>query len=269
MGGLVGAFLLCLSTEDLPAQAGMPSVDVFDNVGIDQKLDEKIPLDLPFLDESGRGVLLGEYFGIKPVILSLVYYNCPMLCTQVLNGMVESFKVLDFTAGKEFTVITVSIDSRESDTLAAEKKRLYVEAYGRQQVGPGWHFLTGEEASIKALAGAVGFRYVFDEKTGQFAHASGIMVLTPDGKIARYLYGIEYPVKDLMFSLMEAAQNRIGSPVDKLLLLCYHYDPSTGRYGVLVTSLLRGGGVVCIALLGGYMIMSIWRERIPRRKATG
>ena len=250
------------------AQPGMPDPNVFDEVGIDQKLGGHIPLDLRFRNEEGEVVSLGNYFGGKPVIISLVYYNCPMLCTQVLNGMVETFRIINFTAGKEFDVVTVSIDPTEPASLAAVKKEGYVEQYGRAGVDKGWHFLTGDQESIKRLAGAVGFRYVYDEQTKQFAHASGIMVVTPDGTLARYLYGIEYVAKDLTFSLMEAADNRIGSPVEQLLLLCYHYDPTTGRYGLVVTNLIRTGGVVAILLLGGYMTVNFLRDRRVRREAT-
>jgi len=245
----------------------MPDPNVFDEVGIDQKLGGQIPLDLRFRDEAGKDVTLGEYFGRKPVIISLVYYNCPMLCTQVLNGMVETFRIINFTAGEEFEVVTVSIDPTEPSSLAADKKEGYVKQYDRAGVGRGWHFLTGEQESIARLSEAVGFRYIYDDQTKQFAHASGIMVATPDGKLARYLYGIEYVAKDLTFSLMEAADNRIGSPVEQLLLLCYHYDPTTGKYGLFVTNLLRAGGVLAVLLLGGYMTVNFLRDRKVRREA--
>ncbi|MDL1892798.1 SCO family protein, partial [Sphingobacteriales bacterium CHB3] len=218
----------------------------FTEVGIDQKLNDQIPLDLKFRNEEGDTVELGSLFHKKPVIISLVYYNCPMLCTQVLNGMVQTFRTLKFTAGQEFDIITVSIDHAESPEMAADKKDTYVTEYARAGVDKGWHFLVGDSLSIKKLADAVGFYFVYDPPTKQFAHASGIMVATPQGKLARYLYGIEYGAKDLTFSLMEAAQEKIGSPVDKLLLLCYHYDPTTGKYGMVVANLLRGGGALMI-----------------------
>jgi protein SCO1/2 len=254
--GLVG-----LSTGLMFGQGQPTPVDLYQSVGIDQRLDNPINLDLPFRDENGKEVRLREYFGRKPVILSLVYYNCPMLCTQVLNGMVETFKIINFTVGDQFDVLTVTIDPSESHELAAEKKQMYIEEYGKPDAAKGWHFLTGDQASITSLADAVGFRYVYDDRTKQYAHASGIMVITPEGKVARYLYGIEYGAKDLTFSLMEAAENRIGSPVEKLLLLCYHYDPETGTYGVLVTTLLRIGGVLCVAVLGVYMAVNIRKDR--------
>lgn len=233
----------------------------FTEVGIDQKLNEQIPLDLKFTDERGNIVELGKYFHSKPVIISLVYYRCPMLCTQILNGMVQTFKILKFTAGQEFEVVTVSIDHRETHEMAAEKKDTYVTEYARPGVADGWHFLVGDSVTVKKLADAVGFKFVYDAPTKQFAHASGIMVATPQGKLARYLYGIEYGAKDLTFSLMEAAQEKIGSPVDKLLLLCYHYDPTTGKYGVMVANLLRIGGALTLLIVGGYMFYNFRRDR--------
>jgi protein SCO1/2 len=238
-----------------------PPPNITMEVGIDQRLNEQIPLDLSFRDESGNAVKLGDYFHTKPVILSLVYYRCPMLCTQVLNGMLETFRVMSFTAGQEFEIVTVSIDPDETWDLASEKKSQYVEEYGREGVGKGWHFLTGDEASIRQLAQAVGFRYAYDPKSKQFAHGAGIMVATPQGKLARYLYGIEYGAKDLRFALMEAAQERIGSPVDRILLLCYHYDPTTGKYGIVVANLLKGGGILVVLVLGGYMFLNFRRDR--------
>lgn len=259
------AIVILLGTARVMAQTELSSARVFSEVGVDQKLDAQIPLGLVFRDEMGDTVSLSQYFHSKPVIVSLVYYNCPMLCTQILNGMVETFRVLKFTAGEEFEVITVTIDPSESHELAAEKKSMYVEAYGRTGVEKGWHFLTGDQESIKKLADAVGYRYVYDEKSGQFAHGSAIMVATPDGKLARYLYGIEYGGKDLTFSLMEAAKGKIGTPVDRILLLCYHYDPETGKYSVLVTNLLRGGGVLVLLILGGFIGVNFIRDR---RKAA-
>ncbi len=233
----------------------------FNEVGIDQKLNEQLPLDLTFRNERGETVRLGDYFNKKPVVISLVYYQCPMLCTQILNGMVQTFRTMKFTAGGEFDIVTVSIDHTETPEMAADKKDSYVTEYGRDGVADGWHFLVGDSVQIKQLADAVGYRYMYDPLTKQFAHASGIMVATPQGKLARYLYGIEYGSKDLTFSLMEAAQEKIGSPVDKLLLLCYHYDPTTGKYGMVVANLLRGGGALTILVLGGYMLYSFRREK--------
>ncbi len=228
-------------------------------VGIDQKLNEQLPLDLVFRNEEGEPVKLGDYFGKKPLVLSLVYYECPMLCTQVLNGMVSAFKVLSFKAGDEFDVVTVSFDPRETSALATAKKKTYVgylpEAK-RSQAARGWHFLTGDSESIKRLTEAVGFHYHFDEATDQFAHASAIMIATPEGKLARYFYGIEYSPKDLRLGLVEASQNKIGSPVDQLLLYCYHYDPATGKYGAVVMNMVRLGGIATLfAMVALFFVM--------------
>ncbi len=218
-------------SETGPVQTGLPPA--LRNVAIEQKLGQQLPLELVFRDENGQPVKLGQYFGQKPVVLSLVYYDCPMLCTQVLNGMVTSFRVLPFQIGKEFDVVTVSFDPRETSPLATAKKKTYV-GYLPQvmQSGAtnGWHFLTGDQASITQLTDAVGFRYHWDEATKQFAHASAIMVATPQGKLSRYYYGIDYSARDLRLGLIESAQNKIGSPVDQLLLYCYHYDPAAGKY---------------------------------------
>lgn len=227
------------------------------SVGIDQKLNEQVPLDAVFKDEQGREVRLGDFFKGKPVVLSLVYYSCPMLCNQVLNGMLSSFRNVTFNAGEQFEVVTVSFDPRETPELAAAKKQTYVKAYNRPSGNAGWHFLTGDEANIKRLTDAVGFRYTWDEQTKQFAHASGIMVVTPEGRLARYFYGIEYSPKDLRLGLVEASQNRIGSPVDSLMLYCYHYDPATGKYGAVVMNIVKVAGAVTIALIAGLLLLLI------------
>jgi len=220
------------------------------NVGIDQRLNEQLPLDAVFRDETGREVKLGDYFKSgKPVVLSLVYYDCPMLCTQVLNGEVESFRNVPFTLGKDYEAVSVSFDPREKPELAAEKKQLYAMEYKRPGVADGWHFLTGDAASIKRLTDAVGFRYIYDEGTKQFAHASAIYVATPEGKLSRYLYGISFPPKQMRFSLIEAAAGKIGSPINQLLFYCYHYDPTTGKYGVAVLNVMRAGGVLTMLSL--------------------
>ncbi len=238
----------------------------FTEVGIDQKLNDQLPLDLNFRDEKGEVVELRNFFHTKPVVISLVYYKCPMLCTQVLNGMVETFRTMKMTAGNEFEIVTVSIDHNETPEMAAEKKETYVTEYGRNGVSEGWHYLVGDSVSIKKLADAVGFKFVYDTPTKQFAHASGIMVATPKGKIARYLYGIEYGAKDLNFSLMEAAQEKIGSVVDKILLLCYHYDPTTGKYGMVVTNLLRAGGALTVVFIALYVFFNVRREKKKQRE---
>ncbi|MDR3633285.1 MAG: SCO family protein [Isosphaeraceae bacterium] len=231
------------------------------NVGFDQNLGDPVPLDLPFRDETGRTVKLGDYFGAKPVILTLNYYECPMLCTLELNALARSLKPLKFDAGKEFEVVTVSIDPREKPALAAAKKRGYLARYGRKGADKGWHFLTGDQSSIERLAKAVGFRYAFDEKSGQYAHAAGVTVVTPQGKIARYFYGLDYPAKDLRLGLVEASEGKIGTPIDQLLLYCFHYDPLTGKYNFVVMSVLRVLGVITVAGLGTFMFVTVRRER--------
>ena len=245
------------------APSGLPKA--LNGVGIDQKLNQQLPLDLELKNEKGETVKLGDYFGKKPVMLSLVYYECPMLCTQVLNGMVSSFKVLSFKAGEEFDVVTVSFDPREGSALASTKKQTYVNYLPeakRAAARNGWHFLTGDSENIKRLTEAVGFHYNFDEETNQFAHASAIMITTPEGKLARYFYGIEYSPKDLRLGLVEASQNKIGSAVDQLLLYCYHYDPATGKYGAVVMNMIRVGGVVTLfAMVVLFLVMR-------RRNAT-
>ncbi|RPJ81751.1 MAG: SCO family protein [Acidobacteria bacterium] len=235
------------------------------SVGIDQKLNSQVPLDLKFRDESGKQVRLGDFFGKKPVVLSLVYYECPMLCTLVLNGMLTSFKVLSFDVGKEFEVVTVSFNPRETAQLAAAKKQSYLKRYGRPSSEKGWHFLTGDEDQIAKLADAVGFRYAYDPKTEQYAHASAIMVLTPKGHVARYHYGIEYAPRDLRLSLVEASANKIGSPVDQVLLYCFHYDPLTGKYGLVIRNVLRLSGIVTLVVLGGFIFLMLRRERAAKR----
>jgi len=216
-------------------------------------------MDLVFRNERGETVQLGDYFGKKPVVVSLVYYQCPMLCNQVLNGMVSAFKVLSFKAGDEFDVVTISFDPRETPALAAAKKKTYVGYLPEAKRAPaqnGWHFLTGDSESIKRLTDAVGFHYHFDEATNQFAHASAIMVATSEGKLARYFYGIEYAPKDLRLGLIEASQHKIGSPMDQLLLYCYHYDPATGKYGAVVMNMIRLGGIATlIAMVAMFFVM--------------
>jgi len=230
-------------------------------VGIDQKLSAPLPLHLSFLDENGKAVQLQQYFGEKPVILCFVYYECPMLCTQVLNGLLESLKTLSFDAGNQFNVITVSFDPNETPKLAAEKKADYLKQYSRASAERGWHFLTGDTAAIRQLTSAAGFRYKYDPATKQFAHASGIMVITPQGKIARYFYGIEYASRDLRLALVEASENKIGSPVDQLLLYCFHYDPLTGKYGLVIMNVLRVAGIATVMALGTFMIVMFRRDR--------
>lgn len=237
------------------------------DVGIDQKLNAQVPLNLEFRDESGKAVMLRDYFGKKPVILSLAYYECPMLCTYVLNGLVKGLRPLSFDAGNEFEILTVSFDPRETHQLAASKKSVYLKEYGRSKAAAGWHFLTGNSESIRKLTDAVGFRYKYDPKDNQFAHASGIMILTPEGKLARYFYGIEYSSRDIRLALVEASQNKIGSPVDQLLLFCFHYDPTVGKYNAVATNFIRLGGILTVLALGLFVVTSLRKEKIKDKKS--
>jgi len=230
-------------------------------IHIDQHLDRQLPLDLPFVDDAGRQVRLGDYFGKRPVVMALVYYECPMLCTQVLNGLVSTLSVMNFEPGKEFDVVAVSFNPRESPGLASQKKANYLKRYGRPQTAAGWHFLTGEESSIKALTDAVGFRYEYDDAIKQFAHGAAIEVLTPKGHISRYFYGIEFSARDLRLGLIEASEERIGTPVDDFLLFCYHYDPATGKYGASVLRLVRLGGILTVLAFLSFLTVSLRRER--------
>ena len=238
------------------------------NVGIEQHLDEQIPADLNFRDETGKPVRLGDYFGKKPVILNLVYYNCPMLCGEVLSGLEGALRVLKFDVGKEFDVLTVSFDPRETPDMATKKKAEFLKRYGRAGAAGGWHFLTGPQESIDALTKAAGFQYQYDPKTGQFAHATAIMILTPEGKIAQYYYGVDYAPKDLRLGLIQASQNKIGTLADQVLLYCYHYDPTTGKYGAIISRVLKLAGLATILGLGILMTVLIRLGSGPREHAA-
>jgi protein SCO1/2 len=238
------------------------------NVGIEPHLDEQIPPNLMFHDETGRAVGLGDYFGHKPMILNLVYYRCPMLCGEVLSGLESALRVLKFDVGKEFDVITVSFDARETPEMAAAKKAEYLKRYRRARAAQGWHFLTGPQESIDALTKAAGFQYQYDSKTGQFAHATAIMMLTPQGKIAQYYYGVEYAPKDLRLGLIQASENKIGNLVDQVLLYCYHYDPASGKYGAMVMRIMRFSAAVTLLVLGLLMTILFRRGSAPNRPAA-
>jgi protein SCO1/2 len=227
------------------------------NVGIEQHLDEQIPADLNFRDETGKPVRLGDYFGKKPMILNLVYYNCPMLCGEVLSGLESAMRVLKFDVGKEYDVLTVSFDPRETPEMATKKKAEFLKRYGRAGADQGWHFLTGQQESIDTLTKAAGFQYQYNPKTGQFAHATAIVLLTPGGKITQYYYGVEYPPKDLRLGLIQASQNKIGTLADQVLLYCYHYDPNTGKYGAIISRVLQLSALATILGLGTLMIVLI------------
>ena len=239
---------------------GLP--DALQKVGIEQRLGEQLPLDTPLKNELGETVKLGEYFKSgRPVVLALVYYECPMLCNEVLNGLTGSLKGINLNAGKDFDVVAISFDARENDKadLARNKKASYMERYGRPGTESGWHFLTGTQDSIDAVTKAVGFKYYWDEKTNQFAHAGGIMIATPEGKLSRYFYGIDYAPKDVKFGIMESSQDHVGNPAEQLLLYCYHYDPATGKYGFAILRVLRVMGVATLIGLGS-MFFVFWRK---------
>jgi protein SCO1/2 len=223
-------------------------------VGIDQRLDNQVPLNLKFRDETGQPVTLGSYFGKKPVILSLVYYTCPMLCTMAENGLLNALRDVKFNIGEQYQVVTVSIDPTETPEMAMGKKAVYVGLYGRPAAKQGWHFLVGDEPDIRALAQAVGFHYNYIPETKQFAHATGIVVLTPQGKVSRYFYGIQYPARDIRLALVEASSEKIGNPVDVVLLYCCQYDPHTGKYGMVVAHVLKIAGVITLLCMGTLIV---------------
>lgn len=246
-----------------PAQAhgSNPADEVIKGVEFEQKLNQQLPLDLTFRNEAGQTVQLADYFDQKPVILVFAYYECPMLCTLVLNGLVTSLNGLTFDVGNQFEIVTVSIDPTETPELAAAKKAVYLEQYRRPGAAAGWHFLTGEQAAIDRLTQATGFHYNYDAAKDEYAHPTGIMVVTPQGKIARYFYGIDFPARDLRLGLVEAAANKIGSPVDQLLLLCYHYDPVVGQYTVTIMNIIRLAGLTTIGVIGAFVAVLLRRER--------
>jgi protein SCO1/2 len=248
-----------------PASARPPYLE---NVGIEQHLDAQVPPDLAFVDDTGRAVKLGDYFGKKPLILNLVYYNCTMLCGEALAGLTGAMRLVKFDVGNEYDVITVSFNPRETPEIAAEKKKDYLKRYGRPGAASGWRFLTGPPESIDALTKAVGFQYQYDPRIQQYAHATAIMVLTPQGRISRYFYGVDFPPKDLRMGLVEASQGKIGNAVDQVLLYCYHYDPATGKYGAVVTNMLRLGAGLTILIVGGMLLILFRMERMvpPRRE---
>jgi protein SCO1 len=249
----------------VPPAGQMP--ELLQEVGLDQRLNAQVPLGLTFKDENGRVVKLGDYFGKRPVILTLNYFECPMLCTEVLNGLVSALGVMNFSIGKEFDVVTVSFDPRDTPERARQKKAVYLGRYKRPGSESGWHFLTGSDHEIAALTRAVGFRYAYNAKAGQFAHASGVMVATPEGRLSHYFYGIEYGPRDLRLALVEASNHKIGTAVDQVLLACFHYDPSSGRYSMAVMTAVRAAGLAMVGLIAGAIVLMRRRERrgpLPR-----
>ncbi|HVP30674.1 MAG TPA: SCO family protein [Verrucomicrobiae bacterium] len=277
---LIAAAAAALHAQQLlgpPRQSAMQDTNLkpalpgaLQGVGIDQKLDQQVPLDLVFTDEYGKQAPLSTYFRPgKPVLLALVYYRCPMLCTQILTGTASSLKAVSLDPGKDFEVVAISFDPKDTPETAASKKQMYLKRYGRPGTANGWHLLTGDAANIKALTDAIGYHYKYDPKTDQFAHASGIMIVTPEGRLSRYFYGVEYAPRDVRLGLVEASQNRIGNPVDEILLFCYHYDPATGKYGAVVMNIVRLAGVGFVLLCGTVLAIFLRRDfRSGRRTLT-
>jgi protein SCO1/2 len=248
--------------------------DILSKVGIAQRLNEQLPLSLTFTDDAGKQVQLASYFGKKPAILALVYYQCPMLCSEELNGLTSALQMVSFVPGKDFSVIVISIDPTETTDLAAAKKRGYLKRYGHPETAAGWHFMTGTQENIDAVTKAVGFGYVKipgpDGRLTQFAHASAIQIVTPEGKLAQYYMGVEYSPKDLRLGLVEASANRIGSPVDNILTYCYHYDPQTNKHSLIVARVVQLGGLITLLLLGGFMLVMFRRDvRKDNKPGTG
>ena len=260
-GGVLGLGLCAIAAAQ---QFGLPASSLptmVQGVGIDQNLNAQIPLELQFKDETGQAVRLGQYFRQKPVVLALVYYECPGLCDLILNGLTHTMQQISLNVGSDYEVVAVSFNPKDTWQLATAKKANYIEKYDRPGAKEGWHFLTGSEAAIKSLTETVGFHYNYDPISKQFAHASAILVLTPEGKIARYFYGIEYKPRDFRLGLVEASANKIGTPADQVLLFCYHYDPTTGKYGMAITQITRALGTATVLLLGGFVFIMLRRER--------
>jgi protein SCO1/2 len=248
-------------------EAGMPSSSLpapLREIGFDQNLDRQLPLDLPFADEQGRAVTLGRFFGKRPVVLAFAYYECPMLCTLVLNALASSLDVMSLQPGTDFDVVTISFDPREKPALAAAKKETYLQRYKRPGAARAWHFLTGDQSSIDRVTRAAGFRFVWDSGLKQFAHPTGIIVVTPEGRIARYLFGIEYGPRDLRLAIVDASAGKVGSPIDSFLLYCYHYDPMTGRYGLAIMRAMRLAGAATVVSLALFVGVMLRRERRAR-----
>jgi protein SCO1/2 len=264
----VGGFLLLLLTAALvhPHDEDRPAA--LQGVAFDQRLGEQAPLDLRFVDASGKVVRFGDYFGKRPVVLNFVYYSCEDFCPLLIDGLVRTLRAISPKLGDDFAVVTVSFDPRDTPALAATKKNEAIERYGRAAARDGWHFLTGEAESIRRLTESAGFRYNYDDATARFGHAAGVIVLTPTGKLARYFYGAEIAPRDLRLGLIEAAEGRIGSPIDKLLLFCYHYDPATGKYGLLITNVIRVAAAVTALALAGFILFMLRGERRQRPQAS-
>lgn len=252
--------LFAATTRATPLQT--PQQQIAARAGLEQMLGAQVPLDAVFRDEHGKNAPLGSYFGKKPVVLALAYYECPNLCTLVLNGILTTAQDLKLDAGKDYEIVVVSFDPHERPALAAAKKQIYIQRYGRPSYSYGWHFLTGDESSITRLADSVGYHFAWDASTSQFAHPSAIMILTPQGKVSRYFPGIEYPPREVRLALMAASDDQVGSLVDRVFLLCFHYNPATGKYGLLIWRVIQIAGCGTALLLALFVILNVRRERI-------
>jgi protein SCO1/2 len=262
---LVGSAFAMQLSGDIPKANNVASntkIDLLNQVGIEPQMGKPIPLDLRFKDESGKSVMLRDYFNNgRPVLIAPVYFSCTMLCNQALNGMMSSLNVLKFSAGSEFDVLAVSFDPRETPDLAMEKRQMYMDRYKRAGAEKGIHFLIGDDANIKPLMKSIGFKYAWDERSSQYAHASALILVTPEGKVAQYYYGIEYSPKDMRLGIIEASQEKIGNLMDQVILYCFHYDPSTGKYGATTMSAMRISGVITVMMICGFIFISLRRER--------
>jgi len=270
---LVAGAALCAKAQvaapkaELGQTSSAQKPSILDQVGIDQHLNAQVPLDLAFTDENGRPVQLRQYFGQKPVVVTMVYYQCPMLCSQVLNGLAGTLNgITRFNVGRDFNVITVSFDPRDTPDAAAASKKKFLSRYRREGSDQGWHFLTGRKDQIEALAQALGFRYAWDPEIQQFAHASGIMLLTPGGRVAQYYYGIEYAPRDLQYGIIEASRGKIGNIVDQMILYCYQYDPAKGKYGAVIFRILKISALATVLVLGGFMVIMFRRDYAQARQ---
>jgi len=250
-------------SPDAPGTVSTAVPPQLKDVTFKQRLNEMLPLDTAFRDESGRAVTLGQYFGGRPVVVAFVYYSCPMLCTQVMNGLSSALKVMPFAAGRDFDVVLISFDPRDTPAIAAERKRAHLAYWSIEGDANAWHLLTGDEASIQRVTSAAGFTYRWDERSGQYAHVSGVLVATPEGRLSRYFYGVEYSPRELRLALVDSSEGKVGSVIDELLLYCFHYDPESGTYGLLVMNLVRLGGALTVLFIGGFILLMRRREMHP------
>ena len=264
LGGPLFAQVSSYGDKQSGENTGDQLPQVLQKVGVSQRLNQPLPLDAAFVDETGKQVTLGDYFGKRPAILSLVYYNCPLLCSEEMDGLTSALEMVKLTPGKDFDVILISIDPSETPELASKRKAFYLKRYGRPETAAGWHYLTGQRPAIDAVTNAVGFGYVRvpgpDGKLSQFAHASSIEIVTTNGKLAQYYLGVEYSPKDMLLGLIEASGNKIGSPVANILTYCYHYDPQTNKHSLVIVRVVQLGGMVTVASLGGFMFLMFRRD---------